>query len=184
MRASELRAAVFFDRDGVLIEALPVDGKPGAISDLSGLQYTRDAEAVCAALRAEGVPLFIFTNQPDVGRGLVEQAPIEAINDEVQRHLGITDVAVAWSGDNADPLRKPNPGMLLALAAEHQIDLASSIAVGDRWRDVEAGRRAGTKTLLVDRGWPEKKPEQPDFTVRELGEGLDWIRAQLGLSAG
>ena len=173
------RPAVFFDRDGVLIEALPVDGKPGAISDVADLVYTRDAEAVCGALRDAGIPLFVFTNQPDVGRGLVDQAAVEAINDAVQAKLGITAVAVAWSGDDADPLRKPNPGMLLELAAEHDLDLAGSVAVGDRWRDVEAGRRAGTRTVLIDRGWQEKQADGPDLVVDELGDGLDWILAQV-----
>jgi D-glycero-D-manno-heptose 1,7-bisphosphate phosphatase len=182
--ARPLRQAVFFDRDGVLIEALPVDGKPGAISDVDELRYTPDARRVCRELTALGIPLFIFTNQPDVGRGLVPQAAVEAINDAVQAELGITAVAVSWSGDNTDPLRKPNPGMLLALAAEHGIDLTRSVAVGDRWRDIEAGRRAGARTLLIDRGWPEQQADRPDATVQELGDGLDWILEQLGAASG
>jgi len=147
------RPAVFFDRDGVLIEALRLSGKPGAISDTTELQYTRDAEAVCADLSNRGIPLFIFTNQPDVGRGLVPQEAVDAINAAIEAHLGITATAVAYSGDDADPLRKPNPGMLLQLAEEHGLDLSRSVAVGDRWRDVEAGRRAGVTTLFIDRGW-------------------------------
>lgn len=178
--ASQLRPAVFFDRDGVLIEAKPVNGKPGAISDVADLVYTRDAESVCAALRADGIPLFVFTNQPDVGRGLVEQSAIEAINDAVRDHLGIDEVAVAWSGDDADPLRKPNPGMLLALAERHGIDLARSVAVGDRWRDITAGVRAGVRTVLIDRGWPEQHRDEPDLTVQELGDALGWIREHVG----
>ncbi|MEH3055236.1 MAG: HAD hydrolase-like protein [Patulibacter minatonensis] len=60
------------------------------------------------------------------------------------------------------PLRKPNPGMLRQLAEEHDLDLARSVAVGDRWRDVEAGRRAGVRTLFIDRGWDEQQPADPD----------------------
>lgn len=180
MTAPALRPAVFFDRDGVLIDALPVDGKPGAISHVDDLNYTRDAARVCEALRAAGLPLFVFTNQPDVGRGLVDQADIEAINDAVQAELGIDDVAVAWSGDDADPLRKPNPGMLLQLAERHGLDLARSVAVGDRWRDVEAGRRAGTRTVLIDRGWQEQQADRPDLVVDELGDALEWILEQVG----
>lgn len=180
--SSTSRPAVFFDRDGVLIEALRLSGTPGAISDASAIEYTRDAAAVCAALRARSIPLFIFTNQPDVGRGLVPQAAVDAINAEIEAHLGIEAIAVAYSGDDADPLRKPNPGMLHALAAEHGLDLARSVAVGDRWRDIEAGQRAGVATLFIDRGWDERQPVAPDHVVAELGDGLPWILEQLDRS--
>lgn len=183
MTEPALRRAVFFDRDGVLIEALRLSGKPGAISDAAEITYTRDAERVCAALRAQDVPLFIFTNQPDVGRGLVPQEAVDTINARIASHLGITAVAVAFSGDDADPLRKPNPGMLLELAREHGLDLAGSVAVGDRWRDVEAGRRAGVPTLFIDRDWDEQQPAEPDHAVPELGDGLPWILERLGLGA-
>ncbi len=71
--------------------------------------------------------------------------------------------------------------MLHQLAEEHDLDLSRSVAVGDRWRDVEAGRRAGVTTLFIDRGWDERQPAEPDHTVRELGDGLPWILEQLAL---
>ena len=169
---------MFFDRDGVLIEA-PVDasGKPGAIRDLADLRFTRDAHLVCAELKRRGVPIFIFTNQPDVERGLATRAGVDAINDAIAAELDIDEVAVCWADDDAAPCRKPNPGLLFDLATRHGLDLGASVAAGDRWRDIVAGERAGTATLFIDRHYGEQKPEAADLTVTELGDGLSWLLA-------
>lgn len=180
MPASTARPAVFLDRDGVLITAPVIDGKPAAIRSVSDLKLTRDAAAFCGELRELGIPLFVFTNQPDVVRGLTTQYVVEQINTAVAGTLGITETAVSWGDDPEDPMRKPNPGMLLDLTKRHGLDLAASVTIGDRWRDVEAGQRAGTKTVFIDRHYEERGPEGADLTVEELGDALDWVRAQLG----
>jgi D-glycero-D-manno-heptose 1,7-bisphosphate phosphatase len=179
--ASNLRPAVFFDRDGVLIDAPIVNGKPAAIRAVGEMKLTRDAAAVCGELHELGVPLYLFTNQPDVVRGLTTQYVVEQINAAVKSTLRLDEVAVCWSDDPADPFRKPNPGMLVDLADRHNLDLKASITVGDRWRDIEAGQRAGTKTVFIDRHYEEQQPAGQDLTVSELGEALDWIREQLAV---
>jgi D-glycero-D-manno-heptose 1,7-bisphosphate phosphatase len=178
------RPAVFFDRDGVLIKA-PIEpsGKPGAIRDVADLEFTRDAKAVCATLTERGIPIFLFTNQPDVERGLTTREAVDAINGKVQSELALTEIAVCWSNDDEAPCRKPNPGMLLDLAEKHGLDLAASVAVGDRWRDIAAGQRAGAQTLFIDRHYGEQHPKAPDHTVAELGDGLDWILEHVTASA-
>jgi D-glycero-D-manno-heptose 1,7-bisphosphate phosphatase len=175
------RPAVFFDRDGVLIEAPVVNGKPGAIRAVEEMKLTRDAIAVCGELHELGVPLYLFTNQPDVVRGLTTQYVVEQINAAVRGALHLDDVAVCWSDDPNHPGRKPNPGMLTQLAETYDLDLQASVTVGDRWRDIEAGQRAGTKTVFIDRGYQEQQPEGQDLTVSELGGALDWIREQLAI---
>lgn len=172
---------MFFDRDGVLVQAPIVNGRPAAIRSVEALSLTRDAVAVCGELGELGVPLFVFTNQPDVKRGLTSRYVVEQINTAIAGTLGITEVAVSWADSDEDPRFKPNPGMLLELAEKHDIDLSRSVVIGDRWRDVVAGQRAGTKTVFIDRKYSERAPDAPDLVVKELGEALDWIREQLGV---
>lgn len=179
--STELRPAVFFDRDGTLITAPVIDGKPGAIRSVEDMKLTKDASAVCGELKELGVPLYLFTNQPDVVRGLTSRFVVEQINSSVASALGLDEVAVSWSDDPEDPLRKPNPGLLLQLAQEHGLDLENSVTVGDRWRDIEAGQRAGTRTVFLDRGYSERHPDRPDLVVKELGQALEFIREQLGV---
>jgi D-glycero-D-manno-heptose 1,7-bisphosphate phosphatase len=71
--------------------------------------------------------------------------------------------------------RKPKPGLLDAAAREAGLCLTSSFMVGDRWRDVEAGRRAGCTTILIDSAYQERRPEHPDAVVGSLPEAVDWI---------
>jgi D-glycero-D-manno-heptose 1,7-bisphosphate phosphatase len=75
--------------------------------------------------------------------------------------------------------RKPQPGLLLQAAAESAITLPHSFVVGDRWRDVEAGRRASCRTILIDYNYEERAAESPpDCTVRSLAEATAWILGQ------
>ena len=75
--------------------------------------------------------------------------------------------------------RKPEPGALLAAAKQHEIALNKSYMVGDRWRDIEAGRRAGCKTLFVDYGYNEKQPEHVDHRVHSLQEAAQVILGEV-----
>jgi len=79
--------------------------------------------------------------------------------------------------DDADrcACRKPLPGMLLEAAADLHLDLSLSYMVGDRWKDIEAGERAGTTTILIHNEYPEKKPGKPAATVGSLREAAEWI---------
>jgi D-glycero-D-manno-heptose 1,7-bisphosphate phosphatase len=79
--------------------------------------------------------------------------------------------------------RKPKPGLLLEAAQARGIDLHSSYVVGDRWRDVEAGHRAGCQAIFVDYGYRERQPDGPFWRVLSLGEAANWIlrTVQLGL---
>jgi D-glycero-D-manno-heptose 1,7-bisphosphate phosphatase len=75
--------------------------------------------------------------------------------------------------------RKPLPGLLLAAAHEYHLDLSASFMVGDRWRDIEAGRRAGCMTLFIDYQYDEIRPVQVDAHVNSLTEAADWILARV-----
>ena len=170
------RAAVFLDRDGVLVESTVRDGVPQPARSLEELQILPGVEQACDRLREAGFVLIVVTNQPDVARGTLTADAVEEMHRELRQALPLDDVAVCFH-DDADrcDCRKPQPGMLLAAAERWGVDLAASFLVGDRWRDVEAARRAGCAAIFVDRGYAETIASEPDATVRNLEEAAEWI---------
>jgi D-glycero-D-manno-heptose 1,7-bisphosphate phosphatase len=176
-----LKRAVFFDRDGVLNEAVVRGGKPYPPRSGDELRVVAGAAADLARLRALGLPLIVVTNQPDVARGTQDIRAIEAIHERLRRELPIDEV-LACVHDDGDgcACRKPKPGLILEGAARHGVDASRSFMVGDRWRDIEAGQAAGCKTIWIDRGYRERGPSSPpDARVASLSEAVEWIFRQL-----
>jgi D-glycero-D-manno-heptose 1,7-bisphosphate phosphatase len=169
------RPAVFLDRDGVLNEPIIVDGKPHPPASAADLVLVEGAVDACRRLRSAGLPLVVVTNQPDIARGVQSWAAVNAINAALRRRIEL-DALMVCPHDDADgcACRKPRPGMLLQAAEQLAIDLSRSVMVGDRWRDVEAGQRAGCTTVLVRRGYDEPIG-QADLEVDTLSEAMSWI---------
>jgi transaldolase len=175
-----LRRAVFLDRDGVLNDAIRRKGKPYPPADLDELRIPAAVPAAVARLREAGFLAIVVTNQPDVARRVQTQDRVEAINRAVQARVPIDDIRVCYHDDEARcACRKPEPGLLIEAARQHRIDLAGSFMVGDRWRDIEAGRRAGCRTVFIDYDYEEPRPmPAADVNVRSLTEAVDWILAR------
>jgi transaldolase len=173
------RRAVFFDRDGVLNDALVQNGNPHPPASLDDLRLASDARESVALLRAAGFVTICVTNQPDVARGTLEHGAADAMNAYVRRELELDDVIACYHDDtDACACRKPRPGMLLEGARRWSVDLAQSYMVGDRWRDIEAGTAAGCRTVFVDRTWPERRPaHEPNATVASVADAAAWILA-------
>jgi D-glycero-D-manno-heptose 1,7-bisphosphate phosphatase len=173
------RAAVFLDRDGTLIRAPVVEGKPTSIRDEEELELEPGAGDACDMLKAAGFPLIVVTNQPEIARGTQSAATVERINARLLELLPLDEIVVCPHDDADDcPCRKPKPGMLIDAAERHGLDLGASYMVGDRWRDIEAGRRAGCTTVFLDREYSEEVPERPDATVRTIVEAASRILAR------
>ena len=171
------RQAVFLDRDGVLNEAQIRDGKPYPPQSVADVRVVAGAGIALNRLKESGFVLLVVTNQPDIGRGAARPEQIAAINRFLADRLPVDDIFVC-PHDDADECvcRKPKPGLLEQGARKFHIDLQSSYMVGDRWRDIEAGYRAGCSTVLIDYGYRERGSEQaPDKTVSSLVEAVDWI---------
>jgi D-glycero-D-manno-heptose 1,7-bisphosphate phosphatase len=173
---AQMKRAVFLDRDGVLNRAIVRDGKPYPPSNVSELEILPGVEQALAGLRQAGFLLIVVTNQPDVARGTTTRETVEAINVALGAELPIDEFRTCYHDSEAGcDCRKPRPGALLAAAVDHDIDLYDSFMVGDRWRDVEAGQRAGCKTIFIDYGYQEKQPEAVDYTVASLSEAAKII---------
>jgi D-glycero-D-manno-heptose 1,7-bisphosphate phosphatase len=168
--------AVFLDRDGVVNRAVVREGKPYPPATLSDLRLLPGVREACRKLREAGFALILITNQPDIARGAVSAGQVAEINGRLQRYLELDDVRVCPHDDAAHCFcRKPRPGLLLQAARRWNIDLAASYIVGDRWRDVEAGQRAGCQSVFVDYGYRERRPDGPYVQARSLREAADWI---------
>jgi D-glycero-D-manno-heptose 1,7-bisphosphate phosphatase len=171
--------AVFLDRDGVLNEAPLRDGKPMSPMGVAEVVVPADVPKALERLRRAGFLLIMVTNQPNIARGHQSREAVYAINQHLQKVLQL-DAAETCEHDDADncDCRKPKPGMLLRAAARDHIALDASFLVGDRWRDIEAGRRAGCRTILIGDGYGEALPSPPDAAASTLTEATEWILAE------
>ena len=175
---TNLRRAVFLDRDGVINRALEREGKPYPPTSLKEFEILPEVLAACARLKQAGFLLVVATNQPDVGRGTLKQETVEMIHAEMCRRLPIDRVEVCYhpgQGASECDCRKPKPGMLLRAARELGIDLARSWMVGDRWRDIDCGHAAGSRTIFIDRGYVEELRQKPHFSAGNLAQVADII---------
>ena len=171
-----MKRAVFLDRDGVINEAMVQNGKPYPPKDLKDLRILEGVGEALLRLRQNGFLNLLVTNQPDVARGKSSKKTVKEIHHQLAEHLALDGFYTCWHDDRDHcNCRKPKAGLLEQAAQEHQLDLGSSYMVGDRWRDVEAGRAAGCQTIFLDYGYTEKKPDHPDFTCESLKEAVDWI---------
>ncbi len=171
------RSAIFLDRDGVLNRPNIRDGRPYPPASVDEFALLPGASEACAVLRAAGYALIVVTNQPDIARGTQSPEQVDAINDALRQSIDVDAIYVCPHDDGQGcDCRKPRPGLLLRAARQHNIDLPSSFMVGDRWRDIEAGRRAGCRTVFIDWGYCEPRAESPDRVVGDLLEAAVWIR--------
>jgi histidinol-phosphate phosphatase family protein len=157
---SELRPAVFFDRDDVL----NVD-RGGYTHKVEDLVWTPGAREAVRAVNDAARLAVVVSNQSGVGRGYFDESALDRFHAEMQRQLAEAGAHIdafyacfhhaealeRWRHPD-HPDRKPNPGMLLRAARELSIDLAASVLIGDRESDVEAARRAGVRGVLYTGG--------------------------------
>lgn len=179
MSETNLQRAVFLDRDGVLMEDANYVGQIERVVLIPG------APLALRRLREAGFRLFIVTNQSGVARGYFSREAVEQIHTHLNDQFARAGVAVDryyvcphHPEDNCD-CRKPKPRFLLEAARDYQLDLAQCYMIGDRITDIQTGRNAGTRTILVLTGagqeTADKGEAQPDHIARDIGAGADWI---------
>lgn len=170
------KKAVFLDRDGVINQTIFRMGKPRAPYTLEEFSFLPGVPEAIDFLRAEGFEIIVVTNQPDVARGWVSREAVDLVNQYISDSLGIDDIRSCFHTEHDHcQCRKPSPGMLLAAARDHDIDLERSFMVGDRGSDVEAGKRAGCRTVLISNSTEEGNP---DHISPSLMTATGWIVSQ------
>jgi D-glycero-D-manno-heptose 1,7-bisphosphate phosphatase len=169
------RWAVFFDRDGVLTDAPVAEGQATAPTTLAELVVLPGAPEAIVAAHALGALALVVTNQPDIARGTLDPHELDLMHEHLARVLHV-DVVRVCPHDGDDRCRKPNPGMLVDLAAEHDLDLTRSYMIGDRWVDIAAGAAVGSTTILVERPYSWRATSsggppaglEPDHRARDV----------------
>jgi D-glycero-D-manno-heptose 1,7-bisphosphate phosphatase len=151
---------VILDRDGVL----NVDH--GYVGDIARLKWVPGAVAAVRRLNEAGLLVIVATNQSGVARGLFTLTDVEAVHEKMRADLAaagahidafyvcpyLPDAPVVAFAHPDHPDRKPNPGMILKALADWDIDPTRAILIGDSERDLEAGRRAGVRSVLFEGG--------------------------------
>lgn len=170
----ELRPAVFLDRDGTVMEEVGYCSRPADVRLYPG---ARDA---LEALRNAGYLLVVITNQSGIGLGHFSEDQYRTVTAEFERQLEPLRVdAIYFSPDTPDSAsrhRKPATGMVEEAAADLGIDVARSFFIGDRTSDVECGRNAGMRTILVETGYGTKHAEcSPDYSARDISQAVEII---------
>lgn len=159
------------DRDGVINRSVIRAGKPHPPASLQELEILPGVPEALAELKEAGYRLVVVTNQPDVARGSTPKALVDRMNVWLKSELPLDEILTCFH-DDADQCncRKPKPGLLEAASRDLGLDLKASYMVGDRWRDIEAGRLAGCKTFFIDHDYAERQPAACDFRVGSLLE--------------
>jgi D-glycero-D-manno-heptose 1,7-bisphosphate phosphatase len=176
--------AIFIDKDGTLIQDVPYNVDPAMIQLLPGVKET------LAQLKRDRFLLILVSNQSGVARGFFDEAALDRVVTQITHLLeGVQLDGFYFCPHHPEGkiekyainclCRKPEPGMLLSAAAEYGIDLGKSWMIGDILNDIEAGKRAGCKTILLDTGneteWLVNDLRQPDFLVHSWQEAGDAI---------
>lgn len=178
--------AIFLDKDGTLIPDIPYNTDPDKIT------LTKGADIALKRLAVENYLFVIVSNQAGIARGYIQEIDLLKIRNKIvdlfsELHLELAGFYYCPHDVNGtvEPFaiacncRKPLPGMLHEASEDHSIDLGSSWLIGDILDDVEAGNRAGCRTILFDNGneteWIEGEYRTPDFKVGDLIEAADII---------
>ena len=171
---NESVAAVFLDRDGTIMREVNYCADPKEVEI-----FPRVPEALLR-LKAGGYKLIVISNQSGIGRGYFTEEQYRAVEAEVARAvLPAAFDAVYFCPDRphrATARRKPAPGMVLEAQRDHNIDLARSFFVGDKAIDIECGRNAGLRTILVKTGYGANETHaSPNWIADDLGAAADII---------
>ncbi len=188
-----MHKAVFLDKDGTLIEDVPYNVDPDKI------KFTRGCESGLQLLQSKGYKLIVISNQSGIARGYFTEEDILRVKETISQMAA--EFGVKFTGFYFCPhhpegtieqytvrcnCRKPQPGLILQAATDYDIDLAHSWFIGDILNDIEAGRRAACKTILIDNGketeWVLSRNRLPHHIVSDFEEAAEIVSLLSGHS--
>jgi D-glycero-D-manno-heptose 1,7-bisphosphate phosphatase len=167
--------AVMFDRDGVISKLIDKH----AAFKYEDFELYPTARAALNETKNHGFKNFVVTNQPDVNNGELTMEDLNRMHTLLMKRLPIDNIKVCTERNSHR--YKPNTGMVDELIADYKIDVKNSFFVGDRWRDIVCGYRAGLTTILITNSetqndWPEEFINiKPDYVVRSITKAVKLI---------
>ncbi len=177
MKMSEKKRAIFLDRDGV------INKEVGYLSNPNNFKFIEGSIEALNILKQKGFLLIVITNQAGIARGFFTEETLRAIHDKLIKRLkqdGIELDDVYYCPHHPDftgpcDCRKPNLGMILKAELKHNIDLTNSYMVGDTLNDIQTGKAAICKTVLVLTGYGKEEQKNigsiiPDMIFKNLKE--------------
>lgn len=172
------KPCIFFDRDGI-VNHPPT--KARYVRHWGEFELIPEFIDVLKVVSRAGYEAVIVTNQKGISTGQMTAQNVQQIHDNLvellKKHdVGLKDILICSAGDDQHPHRKPNPGMLIEAARKHDLDLARSWMIGDQEKDVEAGRRAGCRTVLVKAG---EQPSAADYRLQRMVELKEFLEKHL-----
>jgi D-sedoheptulose 7-phosphate isomerase len=170
-----MNRAVFLDRDGIVNRVILRDGKPFSPRTIKEFVFNNGIENFLTESRKAGFLNIVITNQPDIARGLMGSDAVKQMHDLIMQRLPVDDVFFCPHDDKDNcRCRKPKPGMLTDAAEKWNINLTASFVIGDQWKDVQAGIKAGCVAILLD--CPYNKNVECDHRIPDLHSALSIIK--------
>ena len=179
--------AVFIDKDGTLVHDVPYNVDPRQVRLIAG------AGAALRNMKNAGYKLIVISNQSGIARGLFEEKDLFPVNRCIQSLLAEYDVSIdafyycPHGPAEGCQCRKPMPGMILRAARNYGVDLQTSWMIGDILNDVEAGNRAGCRTVHLDNGneteWVRGNYREPMYSVTDWMEAAEIVCQGVGSDA-
>ena len=181
-----MERAVFLDRDGTIVEDI------GYLHEIDKVKFLPKVRKAIKLINESGFKVIVITNQAGVARGYFAEETVKELNKYIQETLARREAfidMIYYCPHHVEGIieeyrkdcyyRKPNPGMIEKATREFSLDLRNSFVIGDKISDVEAGHRAGCRTiLLTGEDSPHNEKEGPtisDHIVPDLYQAVKWM---------
>lgn len=161
--------AIFLDRDGTINEL--VDGRPPR--NMSEFKYIKGTKEAVDLVKNLGYLVFIVTNQPDVKDNIMTMDALNEMSKDIEMYLNIDDIMIAYDRDSI--YYKPRTGMIDSLVDKYDIDCLQSYMIGDTWKDILAGQRAGLKTVLIGKNYYKCIYAKPKYVFENVLDACRFI---------
>ena len=171
------RAAIFLDRDGTLNKAFIKKGLPISPASFSKFKILPGVKSSITKLKKLKYLCLLITNQPDVSRKKIKKKVVIKMNKFIKKKINLDDVFVCYHDDNDNcNCRKPKPGLLIKASKKWKINFKKSFMIGDRWKDISAGKKVGCKTIFINNNYKKDKIVKANFTFKSLSKAVNKIK--------